>query len=193
MSIYIVRYGIMSWIPSYLPTKGFSVDWAKWLVGIFELSAVPGVIIFGGISDLLKGRRSLVCLICVIGLIICLITYFTSTSHAVIVTVLFIMGSLIYAPLSLVGLMVNEAVPNYAVGFSTGFMGFFQYVFGETAATALIGQLVNHFGWGASSITIYIAAAVAFLLLIYLVFKERQILKMEAKVNSNDQAAKAEN
>ena len=183
MSIYIVRYGIMSWIPSYLPTKGFSVDWAKWLVGIFELSAVPGVIILGGISDLLKGRRSLVCLI----------TYFTSTSHAVIVTVLFIMGSLIYAPLSLVGLMVNEAVPNYAVGLSTGFMGFFQYVFGETAATALIGQLVNHFGWGASSVTIYIAAAVAFLLLIYLVFKERQILRMEAKVNDKDQAEKAEN
>lgn len=89
--------------------------------------------------------------------------------------------------------MVNEAVPNYAVGLSTGFMGFFQYVFGETAATALIGQLVNHFGWGASSVTIYIAAAVAFLLLIYLVFKERQILRMEAKVNDKDQAEKAEN
>ncbi|MCP6726187.1 hypothetical protein NL526_29435, partial [Klebsiella pneumoniae] len=29
MSIYIVRYGVMSWIPSYLPTKGFSADWAK--------------------------------------------------------------------------------------------------------------------------------------------------------------------
>ena len=178
----------MSWIPSYLPTKGFSVDWAKWLVGIFELSAVPGVIILGGISDLLKGRRSLVCLICVICLIICLITYFTSTSHAVIVAVLFIMGSLIYAPLSLVGLMVNEAVPNYAVGLSTGFMGFFQYVFGETAATALIGQLVNHFGWGASSVTIYVAAGAAFLLLVYLVFKERHILRMEAKVNAADHA-----
>lgn len=192
MSIYIVRYGIMSWIPSYLPTKGFSVDWAKWLVGIFELSAVPGVIILGAVSDLLKGRRSLVCFICVILMIICLITYFTSTNHAVIVTVLFVMGSLIYAPLSLVGLMVNEAVPNYAVGLSTGFMGFFQYVFGETAATALIGQLVDHYGWGASSATIYVAAGIAFCLLVYLVFKERKILKMEAQVNSDPAAQKAD-
>lgn len=184
MSIYIVRYGVMSWIPSYLPTKGFSADWAKWLVGIFELSAVPGVIILGLVSDFLKGRRSLVCFICVIGLIACLITYFTSTSQAVITVVLFIMGSLIYAPLSLVGLMVNEAVPNYAVGLSTGFMGFFQYVFGETAATALIGQLVDHFGWGASATTIYVAAAAAFLLLVYLVFKERKIMQMEAKANA---------
>ena len=93
------------------------------------------------------------------------------------------MGSLIYAPLSLVGLMVNEAVPNYAVGMSTGFMGFFQYVFGETMATALIGMLVDKFGWGASSTVIYIAAGVAFLLLVYLVFKERAIMKMEEQVN----------
>lgn len=184
MSIYIVRYGVMSWIPSYLPTKGFSVDWAKWLVGIFELSAVPGVIILGLVSDFLKGRRSLVCFVCVILMIICLITYFTSNNHVVITAVLFILGSLIYAPLSLVGLMVNEAVPNYAVGLSTGFMGFFQYVFGETAATALIGQLVDHFGWGASSVTIYVAAGLAFCLLVYLVIKERQIIRMEDAANA---------
>lgn len=183
MSIYIVRYGVMSWIPSYLPTKGFSVEWAKWLVGIFELSAVPGVIILGLVSDLLKGRRSFVCFLCVIAMILCLVTYFTSTSKALITVVLFIMGSLIYAPLSLVGLVVNEAVPNYAVGMSTGFMGFFQYVFGETMATALIGMLVDKFGWGASSTVIYIAAGVAFLLLVYLVFKERAIMKMEDQVN----------
>ncbi|MEO5286852.1 MFS transporter [Limosilactobacillus allomucosae] len=184
MSIYLVRYGIMSWIPSYLPTKGFSVDWAKWLVGIFELSAVPGVIIMGSISDMLKGRRALVCFACVIGMIMCLIAYFTSSSHAVIVAVLFIMGSLIYAPLTLVGLMVNEAVPKYAVGLSTGFMGFFQYVFGETAATALIGHLVGQYGWGASAVTIYAASGLAVCLLIYLLFKERSILRMEAKANA---------
>lgn len=187
MSIYIVRYGIMSWIPSYLPTKGFSVAWAKWLVGIFELSAVPGVVLMGLISDLIKGRRSLVCFICCIGMVICLVTYFTSTSHAVIVTVLFILGSLIYAPLALVGLMVNEAVPKYAVGLSTGFMGFFQYVFGETAATALIGQLVDKFGWSAESRVIYVASAIAFLLLVYLVFKEAKILRMEAKATKEKQ------
>lgn len=185
MSIYVVRYGIMSWIPSYLPTKGFSVGWAKWFIGIFELSAVPGVILMGVISDFIKGRRSLVCLICSIGMFACLITYFTSSSHLIIIIMLFILGSLIYAPLALVGLMVNEAVPNYAVGLSTGFMGFFQYVFGETLATALIGNLVDKFGWSAEAITVYIASFLAIILLVYLVFKEQQILKMEYKVNNN--------
>lgn len=46
MSLYLVRYGIMSWIPSYLvQSKGFSPAFAKWLVGIFELASVPGVIL----------------------------------------------------------------------------------------------------------------------------------------------------
>ncbi|MDO4902932.1 MAG: MFS transporter [Limosilactobacillus sp.] len=179
MSIYLVRYGIMSWIPSYLPTKGFSDGFAKWLVGIFEFSAVPGVIIMGLISDVLKGRRALVCFFCTLGMAACLVTYFAIVNHAVIVATLLILGTLIYAPLTLVGLMVNEAVPKYAVGLSTGFMGFFQYVFGETAATALIGQLVDKYGWGASATTIYTATAFAILLLIYLVFKERKIMKME--------------
>ena len=184
MSIYVVRYGIMSWIPSYLPTKGFSVEWAKWFVGIFEMSAVPGVILMGYISDLIKGRRSLICFLCALGMLACVFTYFTSSNHTVITIVLFLMGSLIYAPLALVGLMVNEAVPNFAVGLSTGFMGFFQYVFGETIATALIGSLVGKFGWGAEYSIIYGFSIFAIVLLVYLVFKENKINKMESQINN---------
>ncbi len=176
MSLYLVRYGIMSWIPSYLvQSKGFDASFAKWLVGIFELAAVPGVILMGAISDFLKDRRALVCLACVLGLIVCLTGYFFSTSHAVIITVLFIMGTLIYAPLTLVGLMVNEAVPKFAVGSSTGFMGFFQYIFGETLATALIGVLVAHYGWVASNTILYGACGLSVLLLIYIMWAEARM------------------
>ncbi|WP_295773220.1 MFS transporter [uncultured Limosilactobacillus sp.] len=179
MSLYLVRYGVMSWIPSYLvQSKGFSPDFAKWLVGIFELAAVPGVILMGAISDFLKDRRALVCLICVLGLVACLTTYFYSTSHVLIVTVLFIMGTLIYAPLTLVGLMVNEAVPKFAVGSSTGFMGFFQYIFGETLATALIGILVAQYGWVASNTVLYGASALSLLLLIYIMIHEARMKRL---------------
>ncbi|MCT6903925.1 MAG: MFS transporter, partial [Lactobacillus sp.] len=48
MSLYLVRYGIQSWIPSYLvQNKGFDPAAAKWIIGIFELASVPGVIIIG--------------------------------------------------------------------------------------------------------------------------------------------------
>ncbi|HAP23214.1 MAG TPA: MFS transporter [Lactobacillus sp.] len=181
MALYLVRYGIMSWIPSYLvQSKGFSEAFAKWLVGIFELAAVPGVILLGAVSDLLKDRRALVCLGCVLGLVVCLTTYFFSSAKTVIVVDLLLMGTLIYAPLTLVGLMVNEVVPKFAVGSSTGFMGFFQYIFGETLATALIGGLVAKYGWIASNTVLYVAAGLAMLLLVYIMIHEQKLEKGEA-------------
>lgn len=185
MSLYLVRYGIQSWIPSYLvQNKGFDPNFAKWLIGIFELASVPGVIIIGAISDALKGRRGLVSIACVIGLLICLTTYFFSNNHTVIVIALIIMGNLIYAPLTLVGLMVNEVVPKFAVGSSTGFMGFFQYIFGETLATALIGILVNKYGWVASNTVLYVASFVAILFLIYTSISEAKLRK-QSQANKN--------
>ena len=181
MALYLVRYGIMSWIPSYLvQSKGFSEAFAKWLVGIFELAAVPGVILLGAVSDFLKDRRALVCLGCVLGLVFCLTTYFFSSAKTVIVVDLLLMGTLIYAPLTLVGLMVNEVVPKFAVGSSTGFMGFFQYIFGETLATALIGGLVAKYGWIASNTVLYVAAGLAMLLLVYIMIHEQKLEKGEA-------------
>lgn len=183
MAIYIIRYGIMSWIPSYLPTKGFSPSFSKWLVGIFEIAAVPGVIVMGMLSDKLKGQRALVCLWCLLGLTVSLIIYFFSTNQTLITIDLFFMGSLIYAPATLIGLMINEAVPKFAVGVSTGFIGFFQYVLGEVGATALIGILVDKIGWQANSLVIFVALGVIFILTIYLVINDRRILKRENKIS----------
>lgn len=180
MSMYLIRFGIMSWIPTYLrDEKGFDPNQAKWLIGMFELAAVPGVIILGMISDFLKGRRALVSLACVVGLAGCLFVYFTTMNHTYIIIALFIMGTLIYAPLTLVGLMVNESVPKFAVGSSTGFMGFFQYMVGETLATALIGILVSIYGWQASNYVLFTAAAAAVLLLTYLSMNERKVIARE--------------
>ena len=182
MSLYLVRYGIQSWIPSYLvQNKGFDPAAAKWVIGIFELASVPGVIIIGAISDALKGRRATVSIVCVIGMLLCLTCYFFSSNHTVIIIALIIMGNLIYAPLTLVGLMINEVVPKFAVGASTGFMGFFQYIFGETLATALIGILVDHFGWIASNTVLYGASIVAVLFLLYTAISERQMRKKAAE------------
>lgn len=184
MSFYIVRYGVLSWIPSYLPAHGFGVNFAKWVVGWWEISLIPSVIFFGWISDRLKGRRAAVTFWLTLVMIVSLIFYFTSKNPTVIIVSLFVAGGCIYAPLDLVGLMVNEAVPKYAVGLSTGFMGFFQYIFGETLATALIGELVNKYGWGACGDVLYAASGLCLLIVIYLVVQERRILRMEEKANS---------
>ena len=191
MSFYICRYGILSWIPSYLPTKGFSANTARWIVGEYELFLIPAVIFFGFVSDLLKGRRALVTFCLTIVMICALCLYFFAPDKALILVGLFISGACIYAPLDLVGLMVNEAVPKYAVGISTGFMGFFQYIFGDTIATALIGELVDRFGWGASSVVIFIAGGLCFIISLYLTYSERHIINMEKRANSLTPAEKA--
>ncbi|MBO6050058.1 MAG: MFS transporter, partial [Aeriscardovia sp.] len=143
------------------------------------------------VSDLLKGRRALVTFCLTIVMICALCLYFFAPDKALILVGLFISGACIYAPLDLVGLMVNEAVPKYAVGVSTGFMGFFQYIFGDTIATALIGELVDRFGWGASSVVIFIAGGLCFILSLYLTYSERHIINMEKRANSLTPAEKA--
>ena len=178
LSIYVVRYGIMSWIPNYLVNvKGFDNSTAKWLTGIFELAAVPGVIIIGFITDLLRGRRAIMVLISLIAMLACLITYFAATNHTLINIVLLIMGTFIYAPATIVGLMVNEAVPKFANGMSTGTMGFCQYIIGEVTATLVIGWVVQSYGWSAGNIIVYAFAGIAILASIYILIYQNKLYK----------------
>lgn len=57
-------------------------------------------------------------------------------------------------------------------------MGFFQYMFGETLATALIGILVAKFGWVASNTILYAAAGLALIMLFYILLKTRKMRRM---------------
>lgn len=171
-------WNYVSWIPNYLVNvKEFDNSTAKWLTGIFELAAVPGVIIIGFITDLLKGRRAIMVLVSLIAMLACLITYFAATNHTLIIIVLLIMGTFIYAPATIVGLMVNEAVPKFANGMSTGTMGFCQYIIGEVTATLVIGWLVQAYGWSAGNIIVYIFAGIAILASIYILVHQNRLYK----------------
>ncbi|BDR59085.1 MFS transporter [Xylocopilactobacillus apicola] len=176
MCLYVVSYGINTWIPSYLTQfKGFSPTTAKWLVGIVGVATIPGGIISGVLSDLFKNRRAAVCVVGILGVIACLIPYLLSTNHTVIIVVLILMMNFLSAPIMLVGLIINEVVPKFAVGTSTGFMGFFQYLGGEIAATALVGLLVDKYGWGANITVLFVASALALCLSIYIMITERKL------------------
>ncbi|MDR2799320.1 MAG: MFS transporter, partial [Bifidobacteriaceae bacterium] len=180
-SLYLVRMGIMQWIPTYLPaSKGFGVDEAKFYLGLFELAAVPGVILLGFLSDkLTKGRRTPVALVTVLVLFGSLFIYWASDSKAMITAALLVMGSLIYAPLTLIGLMINESVPKFAVGSSTGFMGFWQYIYGTTLASAVMGILAQNFGWTAGFIMLGIGGVLTLICL----FLTYRLEKKELETN----------
>jgi OPA family glycerol-3-phosphate transporter-like MFS transporter len=178
LSLYVVRFGIMSWIPGYLTEhKGFSQSEAKWLFGIFELASVPGVILLGYISDLLKGRRAMAMIGSLVLLAVDLTAYFYVTNHAALIVILLLLGNLIYAPITIIGLMVNEAVPKFAVGMSTGAMGFAQYVFGEVIGTLGVASIAQTYGWAAADIVIYLFTAIAIGGAIYIMIKQNSMLK----------------
>lgn len=183
MCLYVVNYGINSWIPSYLTQfKGFDPNYTKWLVGIVSISIIPVSLIIGFLSGIFKNYRGVICFISMLGVIICLSFYFLSTNHTLIVISLILLMNFLSAPTMLVGLIINEVVPKFAVGTSTGFMGFFQYIVGEIAATAFIGYLVDQFGWTACIIVLYVAAGLSLIFLIYIIFIENKLNHQNKKI-----------
>jgi OPA family glycerol-3-phosphate transporter-like MFS transporter len=106
-----------------------------------------------------------------------LTAYFYVTNHAALIVILLLLGNLIYAPITIIGLMVNEAVPKFAVGMSTGAMGFAQYVFGEVIGTLGVASIAQTYGWAAADIVIYLFTAIAIGGAIYIMIKQNSMLK----------------
>ena len=50
--VYLVRYGVISWVPTYLKeVRGFSPQDSSMAFAIFEYAAIPGTIVIGWLSD----------------------------------------------------------------------------------------------------------------------------------------------
>lgn len=147
--VYCVRYGLLSWSSYYLvQVKGFSPLTGLWGFALFELPAIFGTVIIGWLSDtLFHGRRAPISVICMAltgGLIF---VYWQSSSPVVLLSCLALMGTLIYGPVALIGILALDLAPKKAAGTAAGFTGLFGYFFGTVAAQAVIGIIATHLGW----------------------------------------------
>ena len=63
--IYLVRYGVLDWAPTYLKdVKGYDSGAVGWIYSAYEIAAIPGTIICGIVSDyVFKGRRAITTMI----------------------------------------------------------------------------------------------------------------------------------
>ncbi len=79
--VYMVRFGMISWLPIYLLTvKHFSKEQMS-VAFYFEWAAIPSTLLAGWLSDkLFKGRRMPLAMICMALIFICLIGYWKSES-----------------------------------------------------------------------------------------------------------------
>jgi OPA family glycerol-3-phosphate transporter-like MFS transporter len=151
--VYIVRYGVLDWAPTYLnAVKGSSNSLARWQFFAFEYAGIPGTLLAGWLSDrFFRGRRGPVSLIYMLVVTAAVVVYWRNPAgHAWVDAIsLALIGFLIYGPVMLIGVAAVDCVPKKAAGTAAGFTGFFGYVVGATIAELGVGKAVQYWGWPA--------------------------------------------
>lgn len=147
--VYMIRFGIISWLPIYLlHEKGFSKGEMSVAFLFFEWAAIPSTLFAGYLTDkLFKGRRMPLAIISMILIFVCLFGYWQSNSLVMVTISAACVGCLIYVPQFLASVQTMEIVPSFAVGSAVGLRGFCSYIFGASLGTALFGIFVDKFGW----------------------------------------------
>ena len=147
--VYMVRFGMISWLPIYLLTeKHFSKEQMSIAFLFFEWAAIPSTLLAGWLTDkMFKGRRMPLAMICMALIFVCLIGYWKSESLLMVTIFAAIVGCLIYVPQFLASVQTMEIVPSFAVGSAVGLRGFMSYIFGASLGTSLFGVMVDKMGW----------------------------------------------
>lgn len=168
--IYIVRQGMVDWIPVYLTqAKGFSFADSSWAMFLFEYAAIPSTILIGWLSDkVFKGNRAPLGIICMIGVFLAVFTYWKTDSFMVTLIAVAFVGCFIYGPAMLVNLSLIDLVPKFVVGSADGFAGLTAYLIGQFSANFVIGLIADAYGWNGAFTFILFGAVFALLGLLIL-------------------------
>lgn len=142
--IYIVRIGVDNWAPLYtVQVLNMSTKAAANTIFYFELGAFLGSLSWGYLSDLMKGRRAVLCVICLFFEYFSLIFYQNATTEMSLYASLFILGWLLFGPQLLLGVSLVGFVPTRAAAVTNGIAGTFAYLFGDFAAKIGLGMITD--------------------------------------------------
>ncbi|MES3017101.1 MAG: glycerol-3-phosphate transporter [Bacteroidota bacterium] len=159
--VYLVRYGILDWSPTYLEeAKGFSVKETGWAYFAYEYAGIPGTLLCGWISDkVFKGRRAPATVIYMVLVLIAVIIYWQNPPGNIWVdnAALIAIGFLIYGPVMLIGVQALDLVPKKAAGTAAGLTGLFGYLGGALFANIAMGFVVDKWSWDGGFIVIVAA------------------------------------
>ena len=172
--VYLVRYGVLDWAPTYLgEVKDFSFDDSSWAYAMYEWAGIPGTLICGWLSDAaFKGHRAPAAIIYMLLTMICVVVYWLNPAGnpGVDIAMLIGIGFFIYGPVMLIGLHALDLAPKKAAGTAAGFTGLFGYVGGAMTANIAIGAAVDKWGWDAG-FAIIVAACILSILLLAMTWK----------------------
>lgn len=149
--IYLVRYGVLDWAPTYLKeAKGFTLSETGWAYFLYEWAGIPGTLLCGWLSDkIFGGRRAPATIIYMLLVMIAVFVYWKNPAGNPFVDniALIAIGFLIYGPVMLIGVHALDLVPKKAAGTAAGLTGLFGYLGGAVFANAAMGYVVDASGW----------------------------------------------
>lgn len=149
--IYLVRYGVLDWAPTYLKeAKNFSLSETGWAYFLYEWAGIPGTLLCGWLSDkIFHGRRAPATIIYMVLVTIAVIVYWKNPPGQPLIDniALIAIGFLIYGPVMLIGVHALDLVPKKAAGTAAGLTGLFGYLGGALFANAAMGFVVEAWGW----------------------------------------------
>lgn len=163
--IYLVRYGVVDWAPTYLTLeKHFTHEASNWSYFLYEYAGIPGTLLCGYVSDkLFGGRRAPIGIIYMLLVTLAVLVYWLYSGHAMWVynLALIAIGFLIYGPVMLIGLFALDLAHKKAAGTAAGLTGLFGYLGGSVLGDAGIGYVVDWFGWSGGFIVLITSCILA--------------------------------
>jgi len=146
--VYIVRYAMLDWGPTYLrEVKNASLEGGGLAILIIEFGGIPSTILMGWLSDKFGGRRGMISLLCMIPILFAFAGIYLNPPGNLWfdMTMLAIVGFFIYPPVMLLGVVGLDLTSKKAVGTAAGFIGLFGYL-GRTIQAKGFGWMADHYG-----------------------------------------------
>ena len=188
--VYLIRYGIADWSPTYL-TEVFEwdKDSASIAYAVREYAGIPGTILGGWISTkFFNGRCAPVNVIFMLAVTVGILGYWqadvvAAATHIPISWIIYaslaLIGGAIYAPVAMIGVQGLAIVPKNAAGTAAGFLGLFGYLLGDAVLSKIVlGNIAqSSLGWNATFWVFVVGALLAALICLVSWGKEKQMME----------------
>lgn len=167
--VYIVRYSLIDWGPTYLKeAKHASLKEGGWSTFVFEFAGVASTILMGYLSDRLGGRRGMVSLLCMIPILGAIYGIVVTPEGMLWLDMVWFgaIGFFVYPPVMLLGVAGMDLTSKKAVGTAAGFIGLLGYL-GKTVQGKALGTLSQTMGWNTALTFVAVCTALSVVLLAF--------------------------
>ena len=183
--VYLVRYGIGDWAPTYLQESGImTASESKMAFSVHNYVGALGTIVCGWVSlKFFKGKCAppniiFMCLVlvgCLVYWQVPAIAAATGISPKILVYIsLILIGFCIYGPVALVSIQALNLVPKNAAGTAAGFVGLSGYLIGDSLLSKIVVGSVADTSWDLANMTIVIGAVLGIVVCMLTLKSERR-------------------